>query len=141
MAFWLAQLMQEGGKKMVKSQQKYKEDFHKRVRPLKETVEPGRFVFVRKKFYRLHNKKHKLAPMTEGSFQVVSVKDTTVVVHIEGRQERWSRDRVKEAPSTADLLKREVLKNEFEEDQTASSAKDTRTNEKNMQNDKEYVVD
>lgn len=46
-----------------------------------------------------------------------------------------------EAPSTADLLRREALQNEDLENQTKSAARDPCTNENNMPNDEEYVID
>lgn len=81
-----------------------------------------------------------LARVAEGPFPVVSVTDTTVVTHVGERQERISRERVVEAPSKADLLRREVLRNEDEEDQTKSAAKDAGTNENNVPDGKEYII-
>lgn len=50
--------MQDAGKEMAKAQQKNKEDFDSRIRLPKESIEPERFVFVRKEFYGLNDKNH-----------------------------------------------------------------------------------
>lgn len=83
-------------------------------------------------------KKHMLASVTGDLFQMIIVIDTTVVVRIGEIQERLWRGRVMKAPSTADLLRREVLQHEQEEDQNESAANDTRTKENKMLSDKEY---
>ncbi len=44
-------------------------------------------------------KKHKLSPIADGAYLVISVQETTVVLEIDGEHERNSLDRVVEAPS------------------------------------------
>lgn len=72
--------MKEAGKMMAKVQTSYKEEFEKRFRPWKETIEPKSSAFVRKEFHGLHDQKHKLAPVIKGPFQVVSNADTPVIL-------------------------------------------------------------
>lgn len=86
------QLMQESARIMAKAKQKYEKDFDKQVRSSRAFIEPKIFVFVLKKFYGPHDQKHRLAPVTERSFRVLSTIDTTVVINIDEKQERLSWD-------------------------------------------------
>lgn len=114
---WLAQLMLDTDKKMAKSQSKYKEYFDKRIWPPKKDIAPRSFVFVWMELYGLHDRKHKLTPVTKGPFPVVLTTDTKVMVRIGGKQERVARDRVVEVPLAVELMK-DVLQIEVDGNET-----------------------
>lgn len=75
-------------------------------------IELGSFAYVWKNFHGPYNQIHKLAPITERPFRVVSTVDATVVVQIERKQERLSCERVVGAPAVGELMKKEVLQDE-----------------------------
>lgn len=81
--------MQEIGKTIAKAQQYYKENFDKKVRRPKKTIDPGSFVFVLKKFYGPYVQKHKLALVFESSFQVVWKMSTKVLATV-GKEQKKS---------------------------------------------------
>lgn len=99
---------------MLVAQIKYEESFDKRVLPSKKTTQSKDFAFVKQKFYEPHDKNHKLSSATKGTFRMVSVTETAVVVRMREREKRLMQDRVVEAPSTKELLRKEVLHNKDE---------------------------
>lgn len=125
---------------MGKAQQRNKEDIDKRVWSSKETSEPRGFVFVRKGFYGPHNEEHNLDLVTKAPFRVVSTTDITVVVQIDRKQVRLSRDRVMTALAVRELMRRDVLwerKHDIlhertEEEVTAESIDDAQGNKKHL---------
>ena len=86
---------------------RYKRDFDRRLRRNPEHLVPGMYVFVRREYAPKTDssepRKHKLSPVTDGAFKILSVDDKTVVIDDDhGNQERISRDRVVKAPVTDD---------------------------------------
>lgn len=103
------ELKKERGKRMMKTNRKYEEDFCKVVRPLTKTIEPGRLCFVPKEFYGPHNQKLHLASVMEDSFWVVSNILSIVVVRMHKKQESVLRDRVMEEPLVVEMIRKEML--------------------------------
>lgn len=119
-----------------------RKDFDTWAWPLKETVEPGSFVFVWKEFYGPHDQKHKHAPVTEGHFQVVSTIDTTVVFHIDGKEQRLSWYRVLAVPAVGELMLRKIGRDENCEVQHKRAEKEMYAKSiDGAQSKEEFVID
>lgn len=65
---------------------KIKESFDKLVQMPRTVIKPGSLFFVQKELYPPHGQKHKLAPMNEWLFMLISATDMTVVVQIDRKQ-------------------------------------------------------
>lgn len=90
-------------------------------------MEPVRLVFERKGFHGFHDKKEKHALATEGSFTVVSVRVTTVVIQKGDRQEQVSPDRGVRALSIMGTTRKEVIQEEKQSSIHAWSLWDTQS--------------
>jgi len=103
----LKQLLETASRNSASAQARYKRDFDARLRRNAESLVPGVHVFVRRDYSPKTDGsvpgRHKLSPVADGPFKVLSVDEDTVVVDDgDGNEERLSRDRVVRAPSTAD---------------------------------------
>ncbi len=68
----------------------YKNYFDRRVRKPKTALSPGSFVFARREYANLKTeKKHKLSPIADRPYLVISVQETTVVLEIDGQHEEF----------------------------------------------------
>ena len=102
-SFRLRKLLATAAKSQEQAQARYKRDFDRRLRRNAEELVPGMYVFVRREYYPRSDgstpKRHKLSPVADGAFKVLSVDESTIVIDDgEGNEERLSRDRVVRAP-------------------------------------------
>ena len=91
---WLQFLLSDARRKLVAEQKRYAKHFNKSIKPVGQGYTEGTLVFVRKEYFDSVEKKHKLSPVADGPYPVVSVTDDTVVIDAKGKHERVSRDRV-----------------------------------------------
>ena len=103
----LAELFKTAEQSGEAARVRYKRDFDNRLRRNNERLAPGLFVFVRRDYAPKTDgsvpRKHKLSPVADGPFRVLSVDENTVVIDDNrGNQERLSLDRVVRAPITDD---------------------------------------
>ena len=96
----LGKLIGTARAEMAKGQLRYKSDFHKKIRIPMPNNPPGSYVFIRKEYFNpKKDKKHKLATIATGPYEVIEVNQDTVVIKDDDLQhERISRDRVVMAP-------------------------------------------
>ena len=94
---WLHNLVSSARQSISKEQKRYQRNFNARVRPISQDLAPGSHVFVRKEHHG-RDGHHKLSPVAEGPYRVVSLDKDTVVLRIGRSEERISRDRVVESP-------------------------------------------
>lgn len=87
---------------------------------------------MRKELYWCHDNRRKLSSNVEDPSQLAPVPEKTVFVRKNERRKRLSRDNVDKTLSTAELLKKEELQNEDEENQTESVVEDLLPNENKM---------
>ena len=126
---WLETTISAARSSLAKGQKKYQRNFNARTRIPRNTLGVGSFVFVRKEFFDKENKKHKLAPIADGPYRVVSLTPDTVVLRIGEEDERVSRDRIVEAPQPLDARSAVLESNEgtreTESEATPASGNDT----------------
>lgn len=65
---------------------------------MRSELSPGGYAFVRKKIYAKEVPKHKIAPIADGPYQVVSFGPDTSFLDIKGEYKRLSLDRIMSAP-------------------------------------------
>lgn len=104
--------MRGTGNRMAQAQQKYKDNFDKRVQSSRGIIKHESFLFLEKKFYGSHEQKYMLYLATKGPLRVLSTTDTTVVVQIDEKQERFSRDRVVATQTMDKLMRKEAIHDE-----------------------------
>ena len=98
---WLEKTLSEASAKLRSSQDRYKRNYHKRLRKDREVINPGLYVFLRTEKKDNKDSRHKLAPLAEGPYLVkeVDVDSKTVVIEYgDHTVERVSRSRVVLAP-------------------------------------------
>ena len=104
----LKTLFATAARSSVAARARYKRDFDRRLRRNAETLTSGMYVFVRRDYAPKTDgsvpRKHKLSPVADGPFRVISVDEKTVVIDdAQGNEERLSLDRVVKAPVTDDV--------------------------------------
>lgn len=95
--------------KLSIAQASYEKNFDVRMWKTKKVLKPGSYAFGRKKYYGKDMPKHKLAPIADGPFRVVSVNTDTSFLDINKEHERLSLDRFVLAPSPEAALKHNRL--------------------------------
>lgn len=78
----------------------------------KKAVAQRVFLFMRREFYGPRYEIHKLAPMAESRFWLISVMDTTGVVRMGKEQELFLQDGVLELQLATKKITHEVLQGE-----------------------------
>lgn len=68
----------------------------------KVTLTPSRFIFVRREYTKQAEGKHKLQPIADGPFQIITSDVTIVTVRIGNKVQKISRDRMVEASITTE---------------------------------------
>ena len=95
-------LMEKASRSSDRAQAAYKRDFDARLRRNAEELVPHMYVFLRREYAPRSDgttpRRHKLSPIADGPYPVVSVDESTVVINVDGDEERVSRDRVVRAP-------------------------------------------
>lgn len=96
---------------MQKAQAAYKRDFDARLRgSLPANVKEGDYAFVRKTYYNPEcEERHKLSPVDNGHFRVISAAPDTAGLGTNNHHERLSRDRVVFAPTPVPLMPSDSL--------------------------------
>ena len=108
---WLESLMSTAKNSMNREQDRYRRNFDQRLRRHKQDIRPGSFVFVRKEYSNKSERKHKLAPIADGPFRVISANAHTVLIEDGSRRERISKDRVESVPKPQVVVREAVLEN------------------------------
>lgn len=79
---------------MTKEQQHYPRNINRRLQLHKPTLREGTLLLVRRDGHMRDEGRHKLAPVVDDPYTVVSLNDGTVVFRIEGEPQRMSGNRV-----------------------------------------------
>lgn len=105
----LEYLLSRTAQKVRKTREKYRRDFNKCIRVLALQIRSGSLFFIGKEYYGTEGKKHKLASIVEGPFEVVSLTPETVLIQDGYNQECISLDRIVEARNPAIALGTDVI--------------------------------
>lgn len=100
----------------------------------------GGLVFVRTAFYGPHDEKYELGPIIDGPFRLMPKTDTTVVVRIGEKQERVLWYKVVEAPPAVELLWKEMLQDEEDENLTKRAEDQATAEGGSTLEDEGYVI-
>ena len=96
---WLRGLMSTATVESKKSQERYRANYDKHIRASNEDYRPGTYIFVRRDYANPRTEaRHKLAPVANGPYRIVSADQDTVDIQDGDDQERVTRDRIVPAP-------------------------------------------
>lgn len=95
---WLSRLVDRASAHMLRELKKYQKRFNNIVRSIRDSLQVGSFVFLRREHVLRDRATHNLTPIADGPYEVPYRNETTVAIKIGAHIDRISCKRVVTSP-------------------------------------------